>query len=287
MAEERIIDNDRDSRYRFRVNEDGEEELVIDDVEDAPAQEQDEEGEQYDYGAEEAQLEEEERKKREKRIEELLENARKDISKFKFSTALEYLEEVEELDNENGELYALRVTAYTSGFTDYSQITVAAKNADGIKRYASAERKAELFEKCHEDLEENIEGLRREITELAGENEQKKAQRAVKFKADRIKALIAFAVFFAALATCAALAGYFSTLIHTVPTNKYTVLTIVFGALAGVMLLADAFAARWVNITFRRMRLNRRNTSTQLGREVLSEQIRLKAFLALYSALKD
>lgn len=287
MAEERIIDNDRDSRYRFRVNEDGEEELVIDDVEDAPVEEEAADEKQYDYGAEQAQLDEEERKKREKRIGELLESAKSDISKFKYSTALEYLEELEELDRENGELYALRVTAYTSGFTDYSQITVAAKNADGIKRYASAERKAELFAKCHEGLEENIEELRKEITRLDEENEQKKAQRAIKFKADRIRALIAFAVFFAALATCAALAGYFSTLIHTVPTDKYTVLTIVFGALAGVMLIADAFAARWVNITFRRMRLNKRNTSTQLGREVLSEQIRLKAFLALYSALKD
>lgn len=286
MAEERIIDNERDSRYRFRVNEDGEEELIIDDVEDAPAEEKPAD-EQYDYGAEEALIEEEERRKREKRIEELLADAKGDISKLKYSTALEYLQELEELDSENGELYALRVTAYTSGFTDYSQITVAAKNADGIKKYTSAERKAELFAKCHEDLEENIEELRSEITKLDDENEQKKAQRAVKFKADRLKAVIAFAVFFAALATCAALAGYFSTLIHTVPTDKYTVLTIVFAALAGVMLIADAFAARWVNITFRRLRLNRRNTSTQLGREVLSEQVRLRAFLALYSALKD
>ena len=34
MAEERLIDDDKDRKYKIRINEDGEEELVIDDTPD-------------------------------------------------------------------------------------------------------------------------------------------------------------------------------------------------------------------------------------------------------------
>ena len=41
MAEERLIDDDKDRKYKIRINEDGEEELVIDDrVEEPEVEEQ-------------------------------------------------------------------------------------------------------------------------------------------------------------------------------------------------------------------------------------------------------
>ncbi|MDE6557945.1 MAG: hypothetical protein K2K39_02445, partial [Clostridia bacterium] len=230
--------------------------------------------------------EEKERAERRKKVSELLNSAKHDCALLKFATALEYLEEAEELDGENGDLYAIKLEAYTRGFTDYSQVTTAAEVAADVAKYTSEEKKSQMLDKASKSLEENIADLRAKVVSLNKENEEKKAERAVKFKKDRNTALIAFAVAFAALALFGALTGYFATLIYTVITNKFIILTCVFGGLSFVALIALAFCARYLNITSRRVRLNTRNTSTQLGRDLLAEQAKLKAFIAVYSALK-
>lgn len=303
MAEERLIDADKDKKYRIKINDDGEEELVVEDGAEGeesgqPAYEEvmfavPEEVEEVDEnGLTPAQLEEKrrreeaERAERQERVEELLKKAKSESLLYRFASVLEYSEKAEELDNENGEAQALKLVAYTRNFTDYSQIVPAADGADKLAAYTSGERKAELFKSAQPSLESEIAKLRATVSAMNKENEEKKAERAVRFKRDRNIAIGVFCALFAVFAVFVALAGYYGSIIYTVPTNKYLVITCVFAGAALLELFALAFAARQLNITCRRVRLNKKNTTTQLGRDLLSEQVKLKAFIAVYSALK-
>lgn len=301
MAEERLIDADKDKKYRIKINADGEEELVVDEgvepveevvqevlfeVEEISEDNEEEAVMTPEQLAAKREREERERAERRAKAEEHLKKALGECALYRYSTALEELEAAEELDAENGEIYALRLTAYTRAFTDYSQIIPAAECAADIKRYASEERKKELCEKAAPSLEQNIAQLRAQVSSMNEENERKKAERAVKFKDDRKIALIVFASLAVLLVGLVALSSYFATIIYTVSTGKYLILTCVFGGLSFIALLALAFAARYLNITCRRVKLNKRNTATQLGRDLLKEQEKLKAFIAVYSALK-
>lgn len=300
MAEERLIDADKDKKYRIKVNENGEEELVVEDgggaeepayeevmfaaPEDEPASS--EGGETPEEIAERRRREEKERAERQEKVEELIKKAKSESLLYRYSTALECLEKAEALDGENGEIHALRLIAYTRNFTDYSQIAAASSQIDKFKEYTPSERKAELLETAQASIEEEISKQRATVGTLNKENEEKKAERAVRFNRDRNIAIGIFCTLAAVLIVLVALAGYYSTLIFSVPTNKYLVITCVFAGLAVLELIAAAFAARRLNITCRRVRLNKRNTTTQLGRELLAEQTKLKALVAVYSALK-
>ncbi|MDE7256634.1 MAG: hypothetical protein K2N50_01585 [Clostridia bacterium] len=301
MAEARLIDTDKDKKYRIKVNADGEEELVVEGVEEGHTEIEevmfavpdevetvpdDGRGLTPEQLAEKREREEAEAAERRARVGELLEKAKSDISLYRFATALEFIEKAEEIDGENGEAQALKLEAYTRKFTDYSQIVPASDCAEKLKEFASAERKEQLFKVAAPSLEEEIAKLRATVSAMNKENEDKKAERAVRFNRDRNIAIGAFCALFAVLATFVALSGSFATLIRTVPTNYYLVLTLVFAGLALAALLAVAFAARFLNITCRRVRLNKRNTTTKLGRDLLAEQAKLKAFIAVYSALK-
>lgn len=300
MAEERLIDEDKDRKYRIKVNADGEEELVIDgEEESAPVEEEvtfeveeptedDEEAAVMtpEQLAAKREREEAERAERARKVEELIKNAESDCKSEKFATALEYLEKAEEIDGENGEVHALKLIAYTRNFTDYSQVVAAAEGIEDFKAYAADERKAEMLAKASGTLEKEIERSRAEVLKMHEENEKKKEERAVRFLKDRKTAITVFAVLGAFFAAFVALTGYFGSVIYSVSTGTYLILTCVFGGLAFISLIALAFAARNMNITCRRVRLNRRNTSTQLGRDLLAEQARLKALKAVYSALK-
>ena len=302
MAEERLIDEDKDKKYRIKINEDGEQELVIDEsqtpeenenVEELSFEmpedyEQDEEaalmtGEQYAQMMEQKKKEREERKAKAR---ELVSKAESDSKLEKYATALEYLAKAEELDSENGDIYAMRISVYTRGLTDFEQIKDAAESAEGVKNYTSAEVRQELYKKAEKKLEENITKLRGKVKTLNDENEQKKAERAVKFSADRKKAVIIFACLFAAFAVAVSLSGYFGSIIYTVSTGMYLALTIVFAVISLILLVACAFSARYLNITCRRLKLNSKNTSTSLGRELLEQQARLKAFIDVRDCLK-
>ncbi len=301
MAEERLIDDDKDKKYRIKVNADGEEELVIEEGEEeqtenveevafeAPEQEENDEEAAVMTPEQYALKREQERIKREEmqaQARELISKAAKDCESDKLNTALEYLEQAEELDETNGDIYALRMRAYTRDFTDYTQVEKAAESADSVKNYTSAEVKQTLQKKAFTSLDENIASLRAKVKALNAENEEKKAERAVRFKADRKKAVTAFAFAFVAFVASCLLCGYFASIIYTVSTGNYLILTCVFAGISFILLIALAFAARYLNITCRRVRLNNRNTSTSLGRELLEKQAQLKAFIAIRDCLK-
>ena len=116
MAEERFIDDDlnKNKKYRIRVNEDGEEELII----DAPTDDEQPEGQML-FDVEEVEEEDEEaaamtpeqlaaRREKEQREElerqlklgALLESAQRDIENGAWSTALDCLAMADELSRE-------------------------------------------------------------------------------------------------------------------------------------------------------------------------------------------
>lgn len=301
MAEERLIDADKDKKYRIRKNADGEDELYIDESEDEEIEEEEVTFAAPDdgyYGSDESvytpeQLEvirlEEEKEKAQKRAEldALIGRARADCEENKFATAVDHLEKAAEIDPCDGEIYALRLVAYTRNFTDYSQILTAEEFCDEVQSYTSAQTKAELFARASVGLEENIGKLRARVAELDAENEKHKAERALKFVSDRNRAIALFCAALAALIVFSGLAVYYSTVIHAVADNGNLIKTIVFAAIAAAVFIAAVFAARGLITACRRVRLNKRNTATKLGRELLSEQARLKAFVAIYNALKE
>lgn len=302
MAEERLIDADKDKKYRIVKNADGEDELVVDESAtpeettteeaffDVPEVKEDNEEEAVmtpEQLAAKREREQKEREEMEKKRDELVAAAEKDCLLYRYATALEYLEKAGELDEECGEVYALRVIAYTKNFTDFSQVVPAAESAVGLKEYASEERKQKMREKGCAALEENIASLRATVNKMNDENEAKKAERAQKFLKDRKIAIIVFACLAACLVCFAALTGYYASVIYTVSNGLYLALTICFGVATLLELFATALAARRLNITCRRIKQNRRNSSTQLGRDLLKEQAKLKAFIAINSALKE
>lgn len=300
MAEERLFDDDKDKKYKIVTNENGEEELIIDaggeeenaepevTLSDYPEEEDEKKRVMTDEQLEEIKKrEEEEKKQKEEEALKLCESAAKDCRAQKFSTALDSLESAEEICPETGEIYALRLVAYTKNFTDFTQIVNAAEGADKIAELLKADRKEELYALSKDKLEANITSLRNEITALDKENEEKKAERKVKFVKDRNTALLYFCIALTCFVALAAVTIYFSTVIFTVNTGLYLTLTCVFGVLALVAMIGTAIAARFLITALRRLSANKRNISTQLGRDLLAKQADLKAFLAVNAALKN
>lgn len=301
MAEERLIDDDieKDKKYRFRTNEDGEEELIVSqEAEEQPAAEEigfevpevtedDEEAAVMtpEQLAEKLRRAEQAKAERDAKVALLLDSGERDCADGKYSTALECIRDAEALDSECGRLYCLKLQVYTACFTDYSQLDEAAAAAEGIARYAAEEEKKTLLAQARGGLTEHIDRLTETVERLSAENEEKKSERAVRFNAakrKRVAVLSCVAVLFVALLVAAIC---FSTVMFSDRAGTFVVLTVVFGSLAFLAFLATAFCARLVNIASRRVRLNKRNSSTALGRQLEEELEKLQAFNAIYAAL--
>lgn len=292
MAEERLIDTDKDKKYRIRKNADGEDELYIDES----AEEQDveevtftvEDGYENNLAdcTEEESLSEEKKELIDEEVALLLQNARRECEESRYATAADCLEKAIELNPENGEIYALELVAYTRSFTDYSQIKEALAYVEEVKRYTSPQTKEELFVKAKATLEENINSLKSTVDTLSEENERQKAVRAKKFVADRSKKAVLMSVVFAVFVALSAAAIYCYLNIHSVRTNEYLIAAIALTAVAFVALVVSGIVLRKLLTACRRVRLNRKNTATELGRKLLAHQADLNAFIAIYEALK-
>ncbi len=297
MAEERLIDDDKDRKYRFRKNENGEDELVIDDSpEEEPKEEiefevpeevSDDETSVLTPEQIEARrrIEEEEKLAKEKHFAEILERCRSELAAGNYATALEAAVEAEAEDGGNGEVCALKLEIYTRSFTDYSAFEGAAEAAEEVKKHTSAERKAEMKNKAGEALGELIAREKGELATLSAENEAKKAERAKIFKADAKKAWIFFAATGIPFVAFLVLAIVFSQMIFSFQPSIFVILAIVFAALTVISFIVLIFAARSLNIATRRVRLNKKNTTTQLGREVIAAENKVAALEEIYGAI--
>lgn len=278
MAEERLIDDDKDRKYKIIKNADGEEELVIDEggeedeveipVFEVPSEQTDDEDaavltpEQY---AERERIKKEEEEARAIKAGQLLAEAKEKLAAGDMESAQYAVTRAEELVK-NGEVYSLMLKAFTRNFNDFTALEQAEKAAEGVKEYASPEQKAELKKGC-KGLTEKIAEVRTHADGLSEQNEAKKAERKEYFTAEKKRAqkfFIGAAVPFVALAICAIV---LSPLWNSAQNGSFMIAAIVVGALAFIALIFTLITARTFWAAARNVRLNEKDSSTKLGRE--------------------
>ncbi|MDE7453355.1 MAG: hypothetical protein K2N22_02995 [Clostridia bacterium] len=277
MAEERLIDDDKDRKYKIRKNADGEEELVIDEGEDeeveipvfeVPYEDGDDEDaatltpEQY---AERERIKKEEEAARAKKAEQLLAEANEKYAAGDMEGAQYAITRAEEL-SKSGEVYCLMLKTFTRGFKDFTALEQAEKAAEGVKEYASPEQKAELKKDC-KGLKAKIAEVKTVTDDLSAQNEAKKAERRQFYATEKKRAqtfFISAAVPFAALLICAIV---LACNMFAAENGAVLIATIAVGALAFIAFIFTLITARKFVSASRNVRLNEKDSSTKLGRE--------------------
>lgn len=298
MAEERLIDDDKDRKYKIRINEDGEEELVIDDTagedeeSDIPVfevpvyYEDDEEAAVLtpEQLLERERLKREEEEARAERVNSLCAKAREKLEEGDFEAAKYALSQAEELTEENGEVYCLKLRTLTRGFTDYTSLEDCAEAADGVKEYADAESKAEL-KAMSEGLEKLVSEAEEQTNKLAEENESKKEERRTVFAQEKTHTLVGFLLSSVPFAVLLIMTIVFGSMMFSKENGSFIIVTIVLGALAFIALICTLVAANKFWAAMRKVKLNERDTSTKLGREYLESKTRSELLNRIYTAL--
>lgn len=287
MAEERLIDDDKDRKYKIIKNADGEDELVIDDapVEEEPEEELGFEVPELDSDDEEAAImtpeqlaarekmrEEEEAAKRAK-LQKIAEHASSLLAEKKYEDAGYVLAEADEL-GDDGEIYALKLRAITHDFTDFTNTEDGVDAVIGVKSFTAKET-VEGFAHVIPTLKAKAEELKAEVEALDKENEEKKGERRVVFKKKRNNSLIFFAATAVPLIVFAVLAIYYGTHLTAVKGGANIPLFIAFVSLAGAFFIATVIAAKFLWKNVNNMKLNEKNSATKLGRKLEERQAEL------------
>ncbi len=292
MAEERLIDDDKDRKYRIRKNENGEEELVMIDPDDETEEEDlplysvitDE-----DDGFTEEEREEKNAERQQnilRKAEELKTIAREKLLSGDFDGAKATLTQATEITEYDGELYFLLLKAVTRGMTDFSDLQTCAEVSEGVREYASDEQKAEL-DSVSQPLKKIIDEVSAERGKLSEENERGKAERRETFKKAWKRSTLTLVGTIAPFAVFLVFAIVFASMIFNDQGGLYVILTIVFGALAGVTLIANLFTMHGFIEANRKVRLNEKDTSTQVGRDYIACNARLENLNKIYSSFKN
>ncbi len=295
MAEERLIDDDKDRRYKIRKNADGEDELYIDDTpeEEEPeeaifeAPDWTEEGEEDvltpEQKAERERLQREADEARKRRVSALLERAALLMDSGDWEGALLKCEEAEEV-SPDGDIYPLKAEILTRRFTEFGREELE-ETAKGLKERSNAEQKEKLAYGVPV-LEERVKSLSGEVEKLGGENEAKKAERRRIFCENRKKALIFLACAAVPTIVFIVLAAVFGNAIHAVKDSYANLaLTIVFAALAAVGFVCALIALNKFWTAQRNVKLNEKNSSTQLGRTLEEKKAELEVSKLLLEAI--
>lgn len=279
MAEERTIDDDidRDKKYRIIRGEDGEEELVINEVEEPEELsfqsgidfiEDEESGvltaEQYEAAR---ILREEEEARRKQELADLREKVNTYMENDKFSDALECVEYSDENDMNDGEFTCIKLEALTQKFTDFTERKDILKAADEVSEQASPAQRARLYDAYNIPLEklfsENEAKLNDVNEKYAAEQQSRReilAPRRKKALKNLIIVLSVFAVFLVAAIVC-------STRMFSTQSPVLVYITIALGAAAFIALVALVFVARAFAGAARMYAANEKDKSTKLGRE--------------------
>lgn len=297
MAEERLIDDDKDRRYKIRKNADGEDELYIDDSEEATPEEElfivpdDEDEEELVMTPEQIEarriMQEEAEKQRLEKLSEYVARAEERIAASDFYGAIEEVDAAEQYAGDDGDYYAVRLLAYSCNLTDFTRGEECSDAADGVKKFASDERKEQL-KSLSAGLHNEIDRSRGEVAKLKEENDGAKSERREIFLTRRNKAVAFFGATFLPFAVFLILSAVFGSKIHAV-NNDFTnlTLTIVFGALAGAAFIAMLVSLNKLWAGIRNVRLNESNFSTKLGREYEEKNGYLNTLISVYTAFAD
>jgi len=299
MAEERLIDDDKDRKYKIRKNADGEDELYIDDsaeedeeviipVFEVPEEEEDDEDaaamtpEEY---AERERLRREENEARMQKANALISSAEQKLQSSEFEAATYDASRAEEYVK-SGEVYCLKLKALSHNFTDFTEVQGCAEAAEGVNEYADDGQRAQLKELAG-GLVERIDKLSAEVEELSSENEQGKAERRLVFGAARKRALVYLLCAGLPFAVLAVLTIVFACNMFAAENGAFLIATIVCGAFAAIALVFTLVLLRKFITANRRFNYNESNLSTKLGREYAGKQKELELLNKIYSAIKQ
>lgn len=293
MAEERLIDEDKDRKYRIRLNENGDEEMVaIDDTDvdaepDIPFYEivSDEENDGLTVDevlARKRQRQEDMRA----RAEALKDEGREKLAMGDYEGALTALEEASRNTEYDGELYFMLLKARTRDMTEFSSLSECAEASEGVREYSTPEQKGELREKTAK-LEEYIAEVEKKREALSKENESGKAERRTLFVGKFRRATVIFAiaaVLFAALAVTAIVCA---SMLYADKEGLFIILTAVFGGGAAVALIVTAFTLHSFLNARRKVKLNESDSSTAVGRRFLECDGEYSYLRKIYSDIND
>ncbi len=287
MAEERLIDDDlnKDKKYKIRKNANGEDELYVDDsVEETfePVHEVTFEVPEQPYDSPAEEAEEVETRQTEEGAEENIssaymqsvEAAGVSIENGDFEGALKNLDEAQNTDPYDGAAWALRLTAATCGFTDFSNPDNLVETANNVAKYCSEDQKSVLAQKSA-PLEQKIIELEERAAALHVEVEQKKQERREVFIADRKRAVLWFSATCVPFLVCLVVALAFTSVMFARKDGLNLIVMIVFAALAALFFIATLVTAHKLWTAMKKLSLNEQNSSTKLGREY--EATRLEA----------
>ena len=291
MAEERLIDDDKDRKYRIRVNENGEEELVIIDNDDEEEEDipvfgvvTDDEEEMSEE--ELAKKAEERRAAAQRKAEELKSAARAQMEEGDYESAQYSLSQASELTEYDGELYYLQLKAYSRGMTNFLDLQKCIDASVGVREYSTKEQKEEL-NSLSEPLKTRIDEFEQKCNNLNEENERGKEERRATFVADKKKSLIIFSCTAVPFIALFVLAIVFSSMMFADLSGIYIVLTIVFSVLAVVALFLALFTFYKFWTANRKVKLNESNYATKVGREYLACKEELENLNAIYSSFNN
>lgn len=306
MAEERLIDDntdrDKDKKYRFRINEDGEEELEI--AEDEQPQEDETDEALYDTGMEVPEFtsddeeaatmtpeqlflarkkEEEEQEESVKKAAELIAKARALADEGQTEYALITLDSAQKERHDSADIYPLKLSLLTDGYKNFGHLEECVSVAEKLAKYSSEADRAQISAVFGPQILTEQERVEEENKRLRAENEQKKEERRQRFSGQRRRAVrnLLFAVvpFIGLLIAACVLSGT----MYSDESGTLFVVTIVLFGLAGVALIASVLLCRPLARAVRRIRLNKSDSSTALGRECTAGEERATLLRRLYS----
>lgn len=296
MAEERLIDDDKDRKYRIRVNENGEEELEIidpDDVDEEPVfdmpdyEEDDEEAailtpEQL---AERERIKAEEERARAEKLSAFLKSAGEKLSEGDYEGANYAVTQAEEYGKTSGELFCLKLKVLTRDLTEFLNLEECAEAADGVKEYADETLKEEFKGKTGK-LEALISDAEAKTEALREKNEAGKDERRETFASSKKRAFIALLCTLVPFTALLIVTLVFTTFMFADANGVYLVATIVLAALSVIMFIATVVTSKKFWSAARDVKLNEKDTSTKLGREYLENKTQYELLKRIYSAFE-
>ena len=290
MAEERLIDDDKDRKYRIRINENGEEELVV--IDDTDEEEEvpeysvvtdDEEGLSEEEISQKA---EERRQVAQRKTEEFKATAREKMEEGDFESAQYALSQASELTEYDGELYYLQLKAYSRGMTNFLDLQKCVDASVGVREYSTEEQKSEL-KSLSEPLKARIAEFEEKCEKLSEENERGKNERRETFLNARKKALIVFGCTMVPFIALFVLAIVFSSMMFSDLSDIYVIYTIAFSVAAVLALFLNIFTFYRFWTANRKVSLNEDDTATKVGREFISCKEELDALKGIYSSFEN
>jgi hypothetical protein len=300
MAEERLTDTDlnKDRKYRIRKNKDGEDELVVDEsaIEDeeeveftVPEFAYDVENvenltpEQYEEFLKKRAKEEE---LKEQAFHQHFEDAKLALEQKEYEAVLHHAEAILAEDENNAKALAFKLRALSRDFTDVIELAACADVADQLKGVEAPDLKAELSAAMEPFYKAELTKREAQAKQLSDENEAKKADRRTRFVQKKKVALQRFLCALVPFVVFLALTIGFACVVTARENGLFVILTSAFGGLCVLALVFTLITSHYLIDAGRKVRLNERDSSTKLGRELISVQTEIDQINRILSSVE-